>query len=57
MAEQINILITKPDDLSYISRTHMQKGEDQLLQIIPRPLHMYHNMYTFIHTQAQNRCN
>lgn len=39
MVQQVKEFDTKPDDLSFITGTHMV-GENQHLQVVPCPLHV-----------------
>ena len=38
MGQQVKALATKPDDLSSLPKNHMEKGEEQLLKVVLRPL-------------------
>jgi hypothetical protein len=61
MAQQVKAIATKPDDLTLIPRSHVVKGESQLLRLVVRqPLHVDYstnvhvgtgvNTHTHIHT-------
>lgn len=42
MAQQVKMLMMKPDDLSSVILAHRTKGESKLWQIVLEPSHMSH---------------
>lgn len=53
MAQWVEVLATKPDDLIPSSGTHMMEGQNCLLQVVLRPPHMSYNVYTSTRTHAK----
>lgn len=39
MAQQLKVLVTKPDDLNLVPGTHLVEGENQLLEALPDSHH------------------
>lgn len=40
MAQQLKVLVTKPDDLNLVPGTHLVEGENQLLEALPDSHHV-----------------
>lgn len=46
MAQLAKVHPSKPDNLTYISRTHMVEGDDRHLQVIFCPAHVSYGIYS-----------
>lgn len=54
MAQQVNMFVTKPDDLGLMPRTHTTEEENWLLQAVLGPPHTVCGVCMHSHTQVIN---
>lgn len=55
MAQQVNMLVTKPHDLGLMPRTHTMEEENWLLQVVLWPPHTVCGVCMHSHTQIIHR--